>query len=58
MQIVCLAAEPASIFYIATGFIGLLFARFRTSTQLSESSIMMHFCRRSTRKKLLQIKLT
>ena len=53
-----LAAEPASIFYIVTGFIALLFARFRTSAQLSESSIIMLFCRRSTRKKLLQVKLT
>ena len=58
MQIVHLAAEPASIFYIATGFVGLLFARFRTSKQLSESSIMMLFCRRSTHKKLLRVKLT
>ena len=58
MQIVHLAAEPASIFYIATGFIALLFARFRTSTHLGESSILMLFCKRSTRKKLLQVKLT
>lgn len=53
-----LAAEPASIFYIATGFIALLFAQFRTSTQQNDSSILMLFCKRSTRKKLLHVKLT
>jgi hypothetical protein len=58
MQIAHLAAEPASIIYIVTGAIGLLFARLRASGQRAESSVPMLFCRSSTREKLSHISLT
>ena len=53
-----LAAEPASIVYILTGAVGLLFARLRPSSRTPGSSVAMLFCRRSTREKLSQISLT
>jgi hypothetical protein len=52
------AAEPASIFYIVTGAVGLLFSRFRPTSQKSNSSVFMHFCKKSTREKFNQIALT
>jgi hypothetical protein len=56
MQLASLiAAEPASIFYIVTGAIGLLVARRRPSGQ---SSVTMLFCRKSTHEKLRQMSLT
>ncbi len=58
MPIAHLAAEPASIFYILTGGIGLLFSRFRSSLHREKSSVAMLFCRRSSREKLSQISLT
>ena len=51
------AAEPASIFYIVTGAVGLLFSRFRPSAK-GNSSISMLFCKKSTREKLSHINLT
>lgn len=51
-----LAAEPASIIYMVTGAVGLLLARFRSSGQPA-SSIVMLFCRRSSREKIGQISL-
>ena len=54
-----IAAEPASVLYIVTGAVGLLFARCRTSGQLpAGSSVAMLFCRESTRAKLRQLSLT
>jgi hypothetical protein len=53
-----LAAEPASIIYIVTGAAGLLFARLRAPRQLGNSSVLMLFCRKSTREKVRQINLT
>ena len=53
-----LAAEPASIIYIVTGAAGLLFARLRTSSHPTDSSVAMLFCRRSTRERMGQIDLT
>jgi hypothetical protein len=62
MKLLCLtvnlAAEPASIIYIVTGAAGLLFARLRTSSQATDSSVVMLFCRRSTREKMAHINLT
>ena len=54
-----IAAEPATVLYIVTGAIGLLFARRRTSGKPPvDSSVAMLFCRKSTREKLRQISLT
>jgi hypothetical protein len=53
-----LAAEPASILYIVTGTVGLLFARLRVSRQQGRPSIFMLFCKKSTRDKLNQLSLT
>ena len=58
MSIAHFAAEPASIFYIATGFVGLIVAHFRTPGQRSGSSVAMLFCRRSSHEKLRSISLT
>jgi hypothetical protein len=58
MQIGYLAAEPASILYIVTGAIGLVFARFRASGQRDKSSVTMLFCRKSTHEKLRSVSLT
>jgi hypothetical protein len=53
-----LAAEPASIFYIVTGAVGLLFARRRTLSQrTTDSSVAMLFCRKHTHDKLSKLKL-
>ncbi len=54
-----IAAEPASVLYIVTGAVGLLFARRHTSGRPpAESSVAMLFCRKSTRAKLRQLSLT
>ncbi len=53
----CLAAEPASIIYIVTGAIGLIFARLRITAQRDESSVAMLFCRKSSQEKLHRINL-
>jgi hypothetical protein len=53
-----LAAEPASIIYIVTGVVGLLFARLRVYRKQGGSSVLMLFCKKSTREKLSQISLT
>ncbi|HEY6412985.1 MAG TPA: hypothetical protein VIX42_04830 [Edaphobacter sp.] len=53
-----LAAEPASIFYIVSGAVGLLFARRRTLSQReTHSSVAMLFCRKHTHDKLSKLKL-
>jgi hypothetical protein len=51
-----LAAEPASIFYMITGIIGLLYARRRRTS--ARPSTAMLFCSRSAREKLDNIRLT
>jgi hypothetical protein len=53
-----LAAEPASILYIVTGVVGLLFARLRVSRKQGRSSVFMLFSKKSTREKLSQLSLT
>jgi hypothetical protein len=53
-----IAAEPASIIYMVSGAIGLLFARRRTLSQGStDSSTAMLFCRKQTHDKLNKLKL-
>lgn len=52
------AAEPASIIYIVTGAAGILLARFRPSKRTGRFSVIMLFCRRSTRDKMAGIALT
>ena len=53
-----LAAEPASIIYMVSGAVGLLFARRRTLGQRStNSSVSMLFCRKQTHDKLNNLKL-
>jgi hypothetical protein len=53
-----LAAEPASIIYMVSGAVGLLFARRRTLGQRSaDSSVAMLFCRKQTHDKLSNLKL-
>lgn len=52
-----LAAEPASIIYIATGAAGICLARLRLRRQPARPSILMLFCRRSTRKTIAQVNL-
>ena len=53
-----IAAEPASIIYMVSGAIGLLFARRRTLSQGStDSSTTMLFCRKQTHDKLNKLKL-
>jgi hypothetical protein len=52
-----LAAEPASVIYVVTGAVGLLVARLRPN-RVPDSSVIMLFCRRLTREKLAQIRLT
>ena len=53
-----IAAEPASIVYMVSGAVGLLFARRRTLSQRStESSVAMLFCRKQTHDKLSKLKL-
>jgi hypothetical protein len=53
-----LAAEPASILYIVTGIVGLLFARLRVSRKQGRPSVFMLFSKKSTREKLSQLSLT
>jgi hypothetical protein len=54
-----LTSEPASVFYIVTGAVGLLFTRLRNSGRSADSSsVAMLFCRKSTRDKLRQVSLT
>jgi hypothetical protein len=53
-----LTAEPASIVYIVTGAVTLLFARRRTAgQQAADSSVAMLFCRKQTHDKLSKLKL-
>jgi hypothetical protein len=53
-----IAAEPASILYMVSGAVGLLFARRRTLSQRSaDSSVAMLFCRKQTHDKLNKLKL-
>lgn len=53
-----LAAEPASIIYIVSGAVGLIFARRRASGKpYVDSSVAMLFCRKATREKMSQLKL-
>jgi hypothetical protein len=53
-----LSAEPASIIYMVSGAVGLLFARRRTLGQRStNSSVSMLFCRKQTHDKLNNLKL-
>lgn len=53
-----LSAEPASIIYMVSGAVGLLFARRRTLEQRStNSSVSMLFCRKQTHDKLNNLKL-
>ncbi|HMH13324.1 MAG TPA: hypothetical protein VK578_09470 [Edaphobacter sp.] len=53
-----IAAEPASIIYIVSGAVGLLFARRRTAGQrTTDSSVAMLFCRKQTHDKLSKLKL-
>lgn len=53
-----LAAEPASIFYMVTGAVGLLFAGRRTASQReADSSVAMLFCRKQTHDRLSKLKL-
>jgi hypothetical protein len=52
------AAEPASIIYIVSGALGLLFARRRTASQRpTDSSVAMLFCTKQTHDKLSKLKL-
>jgi hypothetical protein len=53
-----LAAEPATIIYLVTGAAGLLFTRLRVSGSKSRPSVLMLFCKKSTRQKLQRISLT
>jgi hypothetical protein len=51
-------AEPASIIYMVSGAIGLLFARRRTlSHRATNSSVAMLFCRKQTHDKLNNLNL-
>jgi hypothetical protein len=58
MALAHLTAEPATIIYLVTGAVGLLLTRLRISSRRVDSSVLMHFCRKSTREKLRQISLT
>jgi hypothetical protein len=51
-----LAAEPASIFYMITGVIGLLYARSRRAS--TRTSTAMFFCSKTGRENLENISLT
>jgi hypothetical protein len=51
-----LAAEPASIFYMIAGVIGLLYARRHRAS--ARPSTPMLFCSKSARENLSQIDLT
>ena len=53
-----LAAEPASIIYMVSGAVGLLFARRRTLAQRTKSSsVAMLFCRKQSHETLSKLKL-
>ena len=53
-----LAAEPASIIYMVSGAVGLLFARRRTLDRRStDSSVAMLFCRKDTHETLNKLEL-
>jgi hypothetical protein len=53
-----LAAEPASIIYMVSGAIGLLFARRRTLVQrATNSSVPMLFCRKQAHETLSKLNL-
>jgi hypothetical protein len=52
------AAEPASVIYMVTGAVGLLFARLRVSRRPKQPSNFMLFCKKSTREALQKISLT
>ena len=52
------AAEPASIIYMVSGAVGLLFARRRALDRRStESSVAMLFCRKDTHDTLSKLEL-
>jgi hypothetical protein len=55
-SLLSLSSEPASIIYIATGAIGFVFTRLRV-TGAGESSVVMLFCRRSSRAALESLNL-
>ena len=58
MEIANLTAEPASIIYILSGAVGLLFARRRTQNRRStDSSVAMLFCRKDTHETLSKLEL-
>ena len=52
-----IAAEPASIIYMVSGAIGLLFVRPTVSQRATDSSTAMLFCRKQTHDKLNKLKL-
>jgi hypothetical protein len=56
--LISLAAEPASILYIVTGTVGLVFARLGVSRKQGRPSVFMLFSKKSTREKLNQLNLT
>ena len=57
--LITFAAEPASIVYIVTGAVGLLFARLRLRpARTQDPSVAMLFCRRVTHEKMARIRLT
>ena len=43
------AAEPATIFYLLTGAVSLVFARFRRTRRLGRKSTIMLFSQRRSR---------
>ena len=53
----CLAAEPASIIYIATGLAGICLTRLRLRRQPVRSSILMLFCHRSAKNTVAEVNL-
>ena len=56
--ITTLSAEPASIIYMLSGAVGLLFARRRTLAQRpTDSSVSMLFCRKQTHETLSKLNL-
>jgi hypothetical protein len=58
MDLAYLAAEPASVIYMVSGVVGLLFARRRTHRQrATDSSVAMLFCRKQTHARLSKLKL-
>lgn len=56
-NVALVAAEPASILYIVSGLIGLVFARLRSSSHPGNSSVLMLVCRRSMHERLHEHRL-